>query len=130
MRHIGLLVLGLALALLLAPACSSDDGDGDDDDGTGDTDTDGDGDTDTDSDADADGDSDTDADGDTDTGSDQGCEGYPIGPYDWDEGKVVTNVEFPAIYGSGGEETVLNMCDVFNNQDEVKSLVFAIGSFS
>jgi hypothetical protein len=125
----------LLAVLLVAPfgiGCD-DDGGGDEETG-GDTDTDVDTDADTDadadSDADADGDADTDADGDTDTGSDQGCEGYPIGPYKFEHGVVVPNVEFPAIFGSGGEETVLSMCDAFNDQDNVKALVFVIGSDS
>jgi len=67
--------------------------------------------------------------GDTDTGTGD-CTGFDGQGEDWDLDKVVTMVEFPAIFGTGGEETVLAMHDVFCNHEEVKSLVFVIGTNS
>ena len=77
---------------------------------------------------DADTDTDADTDADADGGADSGCASYPAGPYDWDLDEVVSMETFPAIYGSGGEPTVLEMCRVFAEADEVKSVVFVIGT--
>jgi hypothetical protein len=82
----------------------------------------GDGDDDGSSDADSDGDSDV------DTCEDDPCACYPEGPYKWFEGNVVTPVDFPAIHGSGGEETTLEMCLAHVQSATVKSLVFAVGA--
>jgi len=104
--------------VLLTLACGDDDS------------SDGDG-----GDAAADSDIDTDSDMDTDSDIDGGCAcinngdfcaGYPV-QCDWDAGKVVTNRSFSAVLGSGGEVATLDMCEVFNNRDKVKSLVFALG---
>ena len=66
--------------------------------------------------------------GDTDTDSDD-CPGYPAGPYYWYKNYTVPwDTEFPAKYGPDGPETVLNMCDVWENRESVKALVFAIGT--
>jgi len=73
-------------------------------------------------------DADADADADTDADADSDCSTYPAGPYDWDLDEVVSMVQFPAVYGSGGAPTLLDMCAVFRDADEVKSIVFVVGS--
>jgi hypothetical protein len=70
------------------------------------------------------GDVDTDSDGDTDLD----CTAYPEGPYDWDLAEVVSMEEFPAVYGTGGALTAFEMCRVFDEADEIKSVVFVIGT--
>jgi len=70
------------------------------------------------------GDTDTDSDADTDLD----CSHYPEGPYDWDLDEVVGMEVFPAVYGPGGELTVLDMCRVFGEAGAVKSIVFVIGT--
>jgi len=74
------------------------------------------------------GDTDADSDTDTDADSDLDCSQYPEGPYDWDLEEIVSMEVFPAVYGSGGELTALDMCRVFDEAGEVKSIVFVIGS--
>jgi hypothetical protein len=76
----------------------------------------------------ADGDGGADSDSASDTGVDGDCPGYPAGPYDWDLGEVVTAVQFQAVYGAAGALTVLDMCDVLDGADDVKSYVFVIGT--
>jgi hypothetical protein len=73
-------------------------------------------------------DADSDGDADVDTCEDDPCACYPEGPYKWFEDNVVTPVDFPAIHGSGGEETTLSMCEAHVGSAEVKSLVFAVGA--
>jgi hypothetical protein len=102
----------LVLPVLLLAAWGCGDGgrgDGDDDD-------------------DGSSDGDSDGDSDIDTCAEDPCACYPEGPYKWFEGNVVTPVDFPAIHGSGGEETTLEMCLAHVQSAEVKSLVFAVGA--
>jgi hypothetical protein len=76
-------------------------------------------------------DADTDTDGDTDyvcneypdTDTDDNCDGYPAGPYAWDVDSVLTPVRFPAIYSSGGAVAELDLCNIFNNRDAVKTFI-------
>jgi hypothetical protein len=63
-----------------------------------------------------------------DADADSDCSSYPAGPYDWDLDEVVGMEEFPAVYGSGGEPTTLEMCRVFDEADEIKAIVFVIGT--
>jgi hypothetical protein len=101
----------LVLPVLLLAVFGCNDGgrgDGDDDDGSSDGDSDG--------------------DSDVDTCEDDPCACYPEGPYKWFEGSVVSAVDFPAIHGTGGSETTLEMCEAHWNSGEVKSLVFAVGA--
>ena len=67
-------------------------------------------------------------DGGADGGADAGCPDYPSAPYDWDLDDVVDRVTFPAMYGSDGPITALDMCDVLADADTVKALVFVIGT--
>jgi hypothetical protein len=94
----------LAAAVCLAGACADADGD---DGGAPDG-----------GDAAADSDADTDLD----------CSQYPEGPYDWNLDKVVSMEVFPAVYGTGGDVAVLEMCRVFSEAADVKSIVFVIGT--
>ena len=100
----------LAVALVATWGCGSDGGrgDGDDDDGSSDGDSDG--------------------DSDVDTCAEDPCACYPEGPYKWFEDNVVSPVDFPAIHGTGGSETTLEMCDAHVGSATVKSLVFAVGA--
>ncbi|MDJ0764654.1 MAG: hypothetical protein QNJ97_16870 [Myxococcota bacterium] len=115
-----------------------------DSDSDSDTDSDSDSDTDSDSDSDADSDSDSDPDTDTETGSDTDpdtasdtgteeedtdwvlpCEPYPKGPYAWDLKHAVPGVVFNSVYGAENQEIQLDMCEIHENHQTVKSLVFA-----
>ncbi|MCP4602875.1 MAG: hypothetical protein GY847_20555 [Proteobacteria bacterium] len=115
-------------ALLVLAACSNDNGKQEDIDSAGDIDND------TDSDTDTDGDTDTDIDteGETDSSNPDGgqlpCDDYPPGPYGWDIENTIPAAKFPGIYGSGGEESELDMCAVYKNRANVKSLIFALGA--
>ncbi len=82
------------------------------------------------SDADSDSDGDTDIDTDTDSYSDEiPCNGeYPPGPYGWDLDNTLPAVSFPGMYGSDGEVDKLDMCEVYKNRAQVKSLVFSLGA--
>ena len=75
-----------------------------------------------------DGDADGDTDSEIDTCADAACDCYPEGPYKWFEGSVVSPVDFPAIHGSGGAETTLDMCEAHLGGGQVKSLVFVVGA--
>ena len=144
--------LYLLLVCIFLAACSNDDSNEQDTDTGTDSDTDSDGDSDGDTDTDTDTDADTDADGDSDGDSDSDsdldasidggdtdtetntfdldtdwvlpCDEYPDGPYDFSKNTAVPGIAFPAIYGSFGEEIELDMCEVYLNRREVKSLVF------
>jgi hypothetical protein len=124
----------LCLIGCLYGGCSSGSDDrGDTDSDTGDdSDDDIGGGSDSDSDSDTDGDSDSDSDGDSDADSDTDwvlpCDEYPDGPYDWNLEDAVSGVQFPAMFGPDGSETTLDMCEVFENSKEVKSLVFCMES--
>lgn len=63
-----------------------------------------------------------------DADSDADCPGYPPPPHDWDLGEVVTPERFPAIHGPDGPLTELDMCDVLADAEEVKSIVFVVGT--
>ena len=78
---------------------------------------------------DADSDTDADSDSDADGDGDPSCpEGYPAGPYDWALERVVSPVAFRGIHGSGGEVSQLDMCDVWQSREQLRSLVFALGA--
>ncbi|MDJ0763957.1 MAG: hypothetical protein QNJ97_13330 [Myxococcota bacterium] len=111
-------------------ADSDSDSDSDaDSDSDSDADSDSDGDSDSDSDVDSDSESDSDSDSDADTDEVTVCGGnYVPGPYDWYMDMPVPATQFPAIYGPDGEETVLDMCEVYANREAVKALVFRYGS--
>jgi hypothetical protein len=67
---------------------------------------------------------------DTESGTvaDGECPGFPASPHGWDLDHPLPLVTFPALHGSGGPVTELEVCRLFEERDTTRSLVFAVGA--
>lgn len=55
---------------------------------------------------------------------------YPAGPWKWEYNGTVPEMSFNAIYGTEGEIGSLDMCEVFLDSKDIRSLAFVIGTDS